>query len=47
LLRVLQERQIERIGGSRAIPVDVRVIAALDSKIKRLGIEKRRFTITS
>jgi PAS domain S-box-containing protein len=28
LLRVLQERQIERVGGSRAIPVDVRVVAA-------------------
>jgi formate hydrogenlyase transcriptional activator len=28
LLRVLQERQFERVGGSRAIPTDVRVIAA-------------------
>ena len=28
LLRVLQERRIERVGGSRAIPVDVRVVAA-------------------
>ena len=28
LLRVLQERTFERVGGSRPIPVDVRVIAA-------------------
>jgi formate hydrogenlyase transcriptional activator len=28
LLRVLQERQLERVGGSRQIPVDVRVVAA-------------------
>src|SRR4029450_13949937 len=28
LLRFLQEREIERIGGRQAIPVDVRVIAA-------------------
>ena len=28
LLRVLQERQFERVGGSRVIPTDVRIIAA-------------------
>ena len=28
LLRVLQERRIERVGGTKPIPVDVRVIAA-------------------
>lgn len=27
LLRVLQEREVERVGGSKAIPLDVRVIA--------------------
>src|SRR6202049_4931787 len=28
LLRVLQERQLERVGGNRVIPTDVRIIAA-------------------
>lgn len=39
LLRVLQEKTIERVGGSETIPVDVRVIAAthqnLEEKIKK------------
>ena len=33
LLRVLQERQFERVGGSRAIPTDVRIIAATNTDL--------------
>ena len=34
LLRVLQEREIMRIGGDRVIPVDVRVICATNKDLK-------------
>lgn len=41
LLRFLQERTIERIGGRREIPVDVRVICATHQDIERLIGEGR------
>src|SRR5688572_16865251 len=36
LLRVLQEREFERIGDSHTIKVDVRVIAATNSELSRM-----------
>lgn len=33
LLRVLQEKEIERVGGNHAIPVDVRIIAATNRNL--------------
>ena len=36
LLRVLQERQLERIGGSETIEVDVRVIAATHRDLEKM-----------
>ncbi|MDR7857435.1 sigma 54-interacting transcriptional regulator [Tissierella sp.] len=36
LLRVLQEKEIERVGGNNIIKVDVRVIAATNKDLKKL-----------
>src|SRR5580658_368523 len=42
LLRVLQERELERVGGSRTIKVDVRVIATTNRNLQQ-SVEKREF----
>jgi DNA-binding NtrC family response regulator len=36
LLRVLEERQVERVGGDRPVPVDVRVIVATHRDLDKL-----------
>lgn len=41
LLRVLQEKEFERVGGNVTIKVDVRVIAATNQDLKQLIKEKK------
>lgn len=42
LLRVLQEREVARIGGDRIINVDIRIIAATNKDLKKM-VEKGEF----
>lgn len=41
LLRVLQEKEVIRVGGTKAIPVNVRVIAATHVDLEQAILEKR------
>src|SRR5206468_3661535 len=42
LLRALQQREVERLGGTRTIPVDVRVIAATNIDLRQ-AVRMRTF----
>jgi len=42
LLRVLQEREVERIGGRETIPLDVRVLATTNRNLRR-SVDEGRF----
>ncbi len=41
LLRVLQTREIERVGGQRAMPIDIRVIAATHRNLETMVRENK------
>ena len=42
LLRVLQTREIERVGGQRAMPIDIRIIAATHRNLE-IMVQEGRF----
>jgi transcriptional regulator with GAF, ATPase, and Fis domain len=41
MLRVLQEKVIERVGGSKSIPVDIRIIAATHRNLNDMVLAKQ------
>ncbi|HXF08340.1 MAG TPA: sigma 54-interacting transcriptional regulator [Candidatus Acidoferrales bacterium] len=44
LLRVLQDRQVQRVGASHAIPVDFRILTATNVNLRQL-VNERRFRL--
>jgi two-component system, NtrC family, nitrogen regulation response regulator GlnG len=42
LLRVIQEREIDRVGSKATIPIDVRIVAATNQDLRGL-VQQRRF----
>jgi len=42
LLRALQEREFERLGGTRTIPVDIRLVAATNQNLEKM-VANREF----
>jgi DNA-binding NtrC family response regulator len=41
LLRVLEEKQLTRVGGTNAVPINVRVISATNKDIKSMIVDNR------
>jgi transcriptional regulator with PAS, ATPase and Fis domain len=42
LLRVLQEKEVQRVGGQKSIPIDVRIIAATHRDLEKM-VEEGKF----